>query len=389
MTRVTAWLRSQAKEAGLGALHSVHIISAKRPNTVEFKRLVAKIRSAAQPDPIQAGRYKRRYKDKSTTTTTTGKTASALDVYIIGATNVGKSTLVNALIDANVISKGRKVTTSGLPGTTLDLVEFTLNKEKSSSSSRFSSSPQHQSGRLFDTPGVVDRSHLMHNLESKELKAVTPRSSLKPVTYKLKKGQVLMLGAMCMIEQLDGKPFFYTAVMSNQVSCHVSRRERVAELLSTKTGGAAPMLYPPFEKRRVCDVGLGAVDEWAAEMLDYRKCPSRNNVEEEEENYCRNDEISSSNTSSGNNSTNNNNKQHGSSSSVRILSFTGKGWREACVDIVFPGLGWVGLTGVGSVRVAVHCPDHKIGQPITRNEPFLPYDALPTSKKFTGNPSRR
>jgi len=292
MTRVTAWLRSQAKEAGLGALHSVHIISAKRPNTVEFKRLVAKIRSAAQPDPIQAGRYKRRYKDKSTTTTTTGKTASALDVYIIGATNVGKSTLVNALIDANVISKGRKVTTSGLPGTTLDLVEFTLNKEKSSSSSRFSSSPQHQSGRLFDTPGVVDRSHLMHNLESKELKAVTPRSSLKPVTYKLKKGQVLMLGAMCMIEQLDGKPFFYTAVMSNQVSCHVSRRERVAELLSTKTGGAAPMLYPPFEKRRVCDVGLGAVDEWAAEMLDYRKCPSRNNVEEEEENYCRNDEIS-------------------------------------------------------------------------------------------------
>eukprot|EP00465_Bigelowiella_longifila_P000356 CAMPEP_0185280750 /NCGR_PEP_ID=MMETSP1359-20130426/66328_1 /TAXON_ID=552665 /ORGANISM="Bigelowiella longifila, Strain CCMP242" /LENGTH=194 /DNA_ID=CAMNT_0027876089 /DNA_START=510 /DNA_END=1094 /DNA_ORIENTATION=- len=194
---------------------------------------------------------------------------------------------------------------------------------------------------------------------------------------------------MCMIEQMDGKPFFYTAVMSNQVSCHVTRRERVAQLLLTKTGGPTPMLYPPFEKQRVRHIGLGAVNEWA-QVLD--KSPPKDE-EEEKGKSCR--DAGSSNNFVNNSSSNSNVKQHGlsssssSSSSVRVLSFTGKGWKEACVDIVFPGLGWVGLTGVGSVRVAVHCPDHRIGPPITRTESFLPYDALSTSKKFSGNPTKR
>lgn len=46
------------------------------------------------------------------------------DVYVVGTTNVGKSTLINKLIE---ISVGEKdvVTTSRFPGTTLDMIDIT------------------------------------------------------------------------------------------------------------------------------------------------------------------------------------------------------------------------------------------------------------------------
>ena len=45
------------------------------------------------------------------------------DVYVVGTTNVGKSTLINKLIE---ISVGEKdvVTTSRFPGTTLDMIDI-------------------------------------------------------------------------------------------------------------------------------------------------------------------------------------------------------------------------------------------------------------------------
>jgi len=351
LTRVTSWLRSQVQKAGLDP-HSVHILSAKKPHTVEFKRFLQKVRQAAQPDPIQAGRYLRASKD------------GALDVYIIGATNVGKSTLVNALIDQRIITTGRKVTTSGLPGTTLGLVEFKLKGEG-----------KFKPGRLFDTPGVVDRSHPMHSLQKNELQAIMPRTRLRPVTYKLKAGQSLLLGALVLIEQTAGRPFFFTAVVSPQVTVHVTRSEKVAELLATRTGGDDPFLYPPYEHKRVLEVGVGAVPAWNETIESIRELKELSDC-----NSPKNDDSNAgAKYSIRDNPTDSNH-------CINLLEFQGKGWRKACVEIVLPGLGWVGLSGVGMVRVAVHSPPSI--EPIIR-EPLLPFDALPTSKRFHGDPRKR
>ena len=64
------------------------------------------------------------------------------DVYIVGTTNVGKSTLINKLIEQSVGEKD--VTTSRFPGTTLDMIDIPLD-EKSF---------------MFDTPGII-QSHQM------------------------------------------------------------------------------------------------------------------------------------------------------------------------------------------------------------------------------------
>ncbi|KAB2197640.1 ribosome biogenesis GTPase YqeH, partial [Staphylococcus epidermidis] len=59
------------------------------------------------------------------------------DVYIVGTTNVGKSTLINKLIEASVGEKD-VVTTSRFPGTTLDMIDIPLD----------------ETSFMYDTPGI-------------------------------------------------------------------------------------------------------------------------------------------------------------------------------------------------------------------------------------------
>ncbi|GAB5368102.1 hypothetical protein AAMO2058_001289200 [Amorphochlora amoebiformis] len=369
-TRATAWLRSQAKAVGLNP-QSVHLVSAKYPRSVEFKRFVGKMIQTAQPDPIKFGKYRRADK------------AGALDIYFVGATNVGKSTLVNALIDCGALSSGKKVTTSGLPGTTLGLVKFRLRAKTSK-----------EAPILYDTPGVVDRLHLMHRLPHSELDMILPRSRLKPVTYKIKTGQVIMIGALAMIEQVAGKPFFFTIVASPQVTVHVTRRDRVEDLLLNQAGVPEAMIFPPHSNHLIRSTGLGTSPEieMESDIPDVSKHITGHVSEDGHVSSGQAKEVSSESLEAFDTALGSEGSEDefheipAAEGEITTLEFKGKGWREACAEVVLPGLGWVGLTGAGSVGIKVHTPPGMT--PVTR-DPLLPFDALPTSKKFSGHPSKR
>ena len=72
------------------------------------------------------------------------------DVYIVGTTNVGKSTLINKLIE---ISVGEKdvVTTSRFPGTTLDMIDIPLD----------------ETTFMYDTPGIIQEHQMTHYVSEK------------------------------------------------------------------------------------------------------------------------------------------------------------------------------------------------------------------------------
>ena len=90
------------------------------------------------------------------------------EVYFVGLTNSGKSTLINKLIK-NYSDKDEEVTTSIYPSTTLNKIELTINNLK-----------------IIDTPGLLSKGSILNSLSLKEIKKITPKKEIKPWSYQLK-----------------------------------------------------------------------------------------------------------------------------------------------------------------------------------------------------------
>ena len=101
------------------------------------------------------------------------------DVYVVGVTNVGKSTLINAIIQ-EITGDKDIITTSRFPGTTLDKIEIPLD----------------DGSYIYDTPGIIHRHQMAHYLTAKNLKYVSPKKEIKPKTYQLNPEQTLFLGGL-------------------------------------------------------------------------------------------------------------------------------------------------------------------------------------------------
>jgi len=74
-------------------------------------------------------------------------------IYIIGKTNVGKSTLINALLKYNKINKS--LTVSPFKNTTLDYSKIKIGKTE-----------------IIDTPGFPNEGNILNNLKQKDLKKI-------------------------------------------------------------------------------------------------------------------------------------------------------------------------------------------------------------------------
>ena len=97
------------------------------------------------------------------------------DIYVVGNTNTGKSTLINKLIK-NYTTNNYKITESIYPSTTLDIVKIKLNNLT-----------------IIDTPGLIDDNNIINYLEKEELKKVLVKSSIKPKTCQIKgKGSIII-----------------------------------------------------------------------------------------------------------------------------------------------------------------------------------------------------
>lgn len=85
------------------------------------------------------------------------------DIYLIGNTNSGKSTLLNKLIKNYDQENNADVTVSMYPSTTLDVLKIKLNNLN-----------------IIDTPGLIDEGNYTNILGAKDLKKITPKKEIKP-----------------------------------------------------------------------------------------------------------------------------------------------------------------------------------------------------------------
>ncbi|GAB3050620.1 ribosome biogenesis GTPase YqeH [Virgibacillus ainsalahensis] len=239
--KLIQWLRSSAKEAGI-KVKDVFLISSSKGFGIE--ELTTEIEH---------------YRENK-------------DVYIVGTTNVGKSTFINRLIkQSNGIED--VITTSYFPGTTLGFIEIPLDDDTA----------------LIDTPGIVNKQQMAHYVSNQDLKLITPNKEIKPRIYQLDEHQTLFFGGLARLDFIKGEKQSFVCYFSNQLPIHRTKLDNADTLYENHIG---ELLSPPD-------------DETMDKLPDLTE------------------------------------------STFRIT--------ENKMDIVFPGLGWVSITG-RDVTVAAHSP---------------------------------
>jgi ribosome biogenesis GTPase YqeH len=188
------WVRRQLKEHGIKA-EDVVLCSARK--NIGFDRLLDRI----------------------------GQLRGRRDVYIVGATNVGKSTLINRLINEHSDLEA-ELTTSRYPGTTLNMVHIPLDDGKS----------------IIDTPGIVNSFRLTEVIEKQELDLIMPDHTLKPINFQLDEQQTLFFGALARFDFVKGTHQSFTCYVAKALHIHRTKLERADELYAAHKG---VLLSPP------------------------------------------------------------------------------------------------------------------------------------------------
>ena len=122
------------------------------------------------------------------------------EVYVVGYTNAGKSSLISRFI-SDYGDGDTNLTVSPLPSTTLNRVEIPINGNIT----------------LIDTPGIIDNSNVINFVEKKLYKKLNSKKEIKPRTYQLNKGQSLLLGDLVRLDYIEGDRNSFTFYIPNEI----------------------------------------------------------------------------------------------------------------------------------------------------------------------------
>lgn len=206
-SRLRDWIRQQANLAGIRPIDTV-LVSAKKNHQIEDLL-----------NEIEKYRHHR-------------------DVYVVGVTNVGKSTLINKIIKQRTGVQDL-ITTSRFPGTTLDKIEIPLD----------------DGHELVDTPGIIHQHQMAHVLPATALKLISPQKEIKPRTYQLSDGQTIFLGGIGRFDYLKGPKVGVVAYFDNNLNLHRTKlsnadhfyQKHIGELLTPPTLEDKEQI-PPLER---------------------------------------------------------------------------------------------------------------------------------------------
>ena len=152
------------------------------------------------------------------------------DVYFVGSANVGKSSLINAILRDEYSIKTDTISTSVIPGTTLNEINIPFFNDN---------------GKLVDTPGLINDYDVLGKLLPKSYEKIMPKTELKPKTYPLDDNLALFIGGLASIEVLDKGDSTAIIYASNDIKIHKTNTSRVDDLLNNRIG---EVLLPPTKE---------------------------------------------------------------------------------------------------------------------------------------------
>ena len=122
------------------------------------------------------------------------------NVYVVGHTNAGKSSLINKIIK-NYSNNPQELTMSPLPSTTLNTIHIDIDEHLT----------------LIDTPGLVDVGSILNHVDEKMVKKISPKKEIKPKTYQLRKNQSIVIEDFLRIDYVEGGKNSFTLFVSNDL----------------------------------------------------------------------------------------------------------------------------------------------------------------------------
>lgn len=122
------------------------------------------------------------------------------NVYLVGNTNAGKSTLVNKLIKNYSINESN-ITESIMPSTTLNQLNVILDNTTT----------------LIDTPGLIDEESVLNYVDYKILKRIIPKKEVKPKTFQLNIGKSIEIENLVRLDYIKGDKNSFTTYFSNDL----------------------------------------------------------------------------------------------------------------------------------------------------------------------------
>ncbi|KAK6941754.1 GTP binding domain [Dillenia turbinata] len=209
-TRLDRWVRHCAKAGGAPKLSGVYLVSARKDLGV--RNLLSFIKELAGPRG---------------------------NVWVIGAQNAGKSTLINAFAKREGV-KITKLTEAAVPGTTLGILRI--------------GGILSAKAKMYDTPGLLHPYLMSMRLNREEQKMVEIRKELQPRTYRMKMGQAVHVGGLMRLDlnMASVETIYVTVWVSPNVSLHMGKIENADDVYKKHVG---VRLQPPIGEDRVSELG--------------------------------------------------------------------------------------------------------------------------------------
>lgn len=132
--------------------------------------------------------------------------------YVLGFTNSGKSTLINALYEKYTSNKS-SITTSLIPNTTLDFINVLINDNLT----------------LIDSPGFILNNSLYKNDDIALIKRINPKNYLKPITFQCNKLMYLNIEDKIILKINSNNNNSLTFYLSNELNIKKSFKSTLKE----------------------------------------------------------------------------------------------------------------------------------------------------------------
>ncbi|MDE5855432.1 MAG: 50S ribosome-binding GTPase, partial [Anaeroplasmataceae bacterium] len=145
----------------------------------------------------------------------------------VGVANVGKSSIINALLKRTTSRTADVIATSLIPGTTLNSIRIPYFEDNCA---------------LVDTPGLINEKDTLNQLLPISYKSIVPNQELKPVTYQITNQNSICLGGLAILSFTSNAMVSVTVYASKNLYLHRTKTTKVEEILEKQLG---KLLTPP------------------------------------------------------------------------------------------------------------------------------------------------